>query len=198
MVYWVIGATLVFLVGAMIADLRSIRPATGQTIRKDSGAMSAVVTPSALPADAASRLGELSGLGAQGWALGGPTGTLLATNEPAGAALLADALTMLRPGPEAGKRLWDALTLEGPVGVILGSSTDHGWSLAVLARGDADRPRLRTAMADILGGIRDRGPGWEQADAARMLGAAQPMEGEAPISAEAASPTGGDAETPTG
>lgn len=203
MIFWLIGATLLVLTGLMIVDLRSDRSAPTEMGIRTKGAEHAtqLLPQPALGPDAADQVRQLAGLGAEGWMLVGPTGTLLATNQPSAVALLADAASTLRLGSDSeAASAWNSLTLEGPAGVLLGETTPHGWTLAVLARADADRPQLRAAMTGILHGIRERGPGWEQSDAARLLGAAEASAGarQSPDGAEPA--TSGspapDADTP--
>ncbi len=194
MIFWLIGATLLVLTAIMIADLHGARSATTETVirvKGDEHSTKLAPQPALLP-DVADRVRQLVSLGAEGWMLVGPTGTLLASNQPSGVAFLADAASTLRlgSGGEAGSA-WNSLTLEGPAGVLLGEATPHGWTLAVLARTDADQPQLREAMTGILSGIREGGPGWEQSDAARLLGAAEASAGEGQSPDEAGAATSG-------
>ncbi len=98
----------------------------------------------------------LSQLGAhtEGWALMGPSGTVVATNLPERAALLAGACAVLRlagdSAVDAHLQPWHTVTLEGPRGFLLGQMSPRGAVLAVLARRDADRGDLRQAMRSAL------------------------------------------------
>gem|GEM_PF-6145005 len=100
---------------------------------------------------------------AEGWALMGPSGTLVATNLPERAALLAGACAVLRlagdAADDAALRPWHTVTLEGPRGFLLGEMSPRGAVLAVLARADADRGDIRRGMSDALGEVERR---WEE------------------------------------
>jgi len=117
------------------------------------GAGSALVAPRPAPALPVPDLAELSAR-TEGWAVLGPAGTVVATNLPERAALLAGACAVLRLASGSDGALpWRTVTLEGPSGILLGEASPRGAVLAVLARRDADGDELRRAMALALGEI---------------------------------------------
>jgi len=103
------------------------------------------------------------GAHAQGWALMGPTGTLVATNVPARAPLLAAACAVLRLAGDSGGDPalppWQTVTLEGGSGLVLGEMSARGAILAVLAAPATDRGVLRAAMAEALAEVERR---WDE------------------------------------
>lgn len=86
---------------------------------------------------------------AQGWALMGPTGTVVATNLPERAGWLAGACAALRLSGPSGEP-WHSVMLQGEGGFLLGEASPRGAVLAVLARSDTGLAALRSAMSDAL------------------------------------------------
>jgi hypothetical protein len=113
---------------------------------------------------------------AEGWALLGPGGTVVATNLPERAALLASACAALRRAPGA-EGMWRTVTLEGPAGLLLGEAGPSGRMLAVLARPGADLQALRRAMRQTLAELEAQPPAGSEADA---LAGDRVEPGEAP------------------
>ncbi len=123
-----------------------------------------------------------------GWALFGPSGTVVATNLPERAALLAGACAVLRwaQTPDQTGRDWHTVAVEGPSGIVLGEASPGGAVLAVLARRDAPTGELRRAMGHALQEVDRR---WAALSIAADLSAAEPTS---PGGGEDAPQTTGD------
>lgn len=154
------GAALVVMAAAVVLDRL---PRAGPVATAGAVATELPAPPLAEPVLEAGegsfglpRLGAM----AEGWALMGPSGTLVATNLPERAALLAGACAVLRLAGDADDQRellpWHTVTLEGPHGYLLGEMSPRGAVLAVLARGDTDRAGLRRGMADALAEVERR------------------------------------------
>ncbi len=203
---WILVITFAVMIGAVVLDRAGApapdapSPIPGRNGHVPQAALAEPVPTAALPGPP---FAELSA-DADGWALVGPAGTVVATNLPERAALLAGACAVLRlaSGEQAGQPLpWRTVTLEGPSGVLLGEASPRGAVLAVLARHGADVGRLRAEMGAALGEVERRWPlalaaarPWAVSDASGR--GESPVPGDVP--AAAAGPAPEDGAAPSG
>lgn len=173
----IVLATLVLMVAALVIDRLGAAVAVPGP---------APVAPLPVPAPLeALPVPDLAGLSAlaEGWALLHPAGTVVATNLPERAALLAGACAMLRlaSGEAPGQALpWRTVMLQGPSGMLLGEASPRGAVLAVLARRGTDEGALRRVMGLALGEVERR---WS-------LGSGPALAAWAELDAQAADPAG--------
>lgn len=169
-VYLLMAAVFAVMSGALVLDQTVLRGA-GRPPTPGGPALPAARqgAPVAAPTLALPRLAAQ----AEGWALMGPSGTLVATNLPERAALLAGACAVLRlAGDSGGGEMpppWHTVSLEGPRGFLLGEMSPRGAILAVLARVHSNRGDLRQAMAEALVEVERR---WDEVLPAVVPGAA--------------------------
>ena len=155
----ILVVVLVVMVGAIALDRHwAGLEAAAEPSSAEPATAVAVEVPAPAPALPVPDFAELASR-SEGWALLGPAGTVVATNLPERAALLAGACAVLRlaQGPDDGAAMaWRTVTLEGPSGILLGEASPSGAVLAVLARREAESAVLRRAMGQALAEVERR------------------------------------------
>jgi predicted regulator of Ras-like GTPase activity (Roadblock/LC7/MglB family) len=144
--YVVMAIVFTAMALAIVVDQRLLRPVAPRARAGDS----AEARP--LPADLERTLASVLAA-ADGWALVGPDGTLLATNLPRRAALLAAACAALRlstPGADDAGTPDRPARMEAPGGTLLAAASADGLVLSVLLAQGRDEGAASAAMATAL------------------------------------------------